>query len=72
LNSDVIFYIHDSFNPSIFTYTKSEFAADGKVIEDDILSYGSFTVGVITDNGQTLLELDLGEDKSFPEEFRRR
>jgi hypothetical protein len=72
LNSDVIFYIHDSFNPSIFTYTKSEFTADGKVIEDDILSYGAFTVGVITDNGQTLLELDLAEDKTFPAEFRKR
>jgi hypothetical protein len=72
LNSDVIFYIHDSFNPSIFTYTKDEFSADGKAVEDDILSYGAFTVGAITDNGKTLLELDLGKDNSFPEDFRDR
>jgi len=71
LNSDVIFYIHDSFSPSIFTYKPEEFK-DGKVIEDEILSYGAFTVGVITDNGKTLLELDLAENKNFPKEFIER
>ncbi len=71
LNSDVIFYIHDSFSPSVFTYKPDEFK-DGKVIEDEILSYGAFTVGVITDNGKTLLELDLAENESFPKEFRKR
>jgi hypothetical protein len=72
LNSDVILYIHDSFNPSIIRYTKSEINKDGKIIEDDILSYGAFTIGVITDNGKTLIELDLAEDNSFPKEFRNR
>ncbi|CAN5423629.1 hypothetical protein BH10BAC2_BH10BAC2_18770 [soil metagenome] len=71
LTSDVIFYIHDSFNPSVFTYTAVEFI-EGKAIENEILSYGAFTVGVITDNGKTMLELDLAEDKSFPKEFRER
>ena len=71
LNTDVIFYIHDSFSPSIFTYKQEEFK-EGKVIEDEILSYGAFTVGVITDNGKTLLELDLAENESFPKEFRER
>jgi hypothetical protein len=71
LNTDVIFYIHDSFSPSIFTYKPEEFN-EGKVIEDEILSYGAFTVGVITDNGKTLLELDLAENESFPKEFRER
>ena len=71
LNTDVIFYIHDSFNPSVFTYKPSEFIG-GKAIEDDILSYGAFTVGVITDNGKTMLELDLSEDKKFPKQFRER
>lgn len=71
LDTDVIFYIHDSFSPSVFSYSPAEFI-DRKAIEDDILSYGAFTVGVITDNGKTLLELDLAEDKRFPEEFRKR
>ena len=71
LNADVIFYIHDSFNPSVFTYKPAEFI-NGKAIEDEILSYGAFTVGVITDNGKTMLELDLSEDKKFPKLFRER
>jgi hypothetical protein len=71
LNTDVVFYIHDSFSPSIFTYKPEEFT-DGKAIEDEILSYGAFTVGVITDNGKTLLELDLAENESFPKQFRER
>ncbi len=71
LDADVIFYIHDSFNPSIFSYTPTEFT-NGKAINDEILSYGAFTVGVITDNGNTLLELDLANDDHFPKDFRER
>lgn len=71
LYADVIFYIHDSFSPSVFTYKPDEFI-EGKVIENEILSYGAFTVGVITDNGKTLLELDLAENENFPKEFRER
>lgn len=71
LDSDVIFYIHDSFSPSVFTYSPKEFK-DGKAVEDEILSYGAFTVGIITDNGQTMLELDLAEDPKFPKKFRER
>ena len=71
LDSEVIYYIHDSFSPSVFTYKPAEFI-DGKAIENDILSYGAFTVGVITDNGKTMLELDLSGDTSFSKEFRER
>jgi hypothetical protein len=71
LTTDVIFYLHDSFSPSIYTIKPAEFK-DGKAVDDEILSYGAFTVGVITDNGKTLLELDLAEDKSFPKLFRER
>ena len=71
LNSDVIFYIHDSFSPSVFTYKPEEFT-EGKAVEDEILSYGAFTAGVLTDNGQTMLELDLAEQKNLPKEFRER
>ncbi|HVF81750.1 MAG TPA: pYEATS domain-containing protein [Flavisolibacter sp.] len=51
LATDVIYYIHDSFSPPVFTYKPEEFTADGKAIENKILSYGAFTVGVVTDNG---------------------
>jgi hypothetical protein len=71
LNTDVIFYIHDSFSPSIFTYRPDKFS-EGKAVEDEILSYGAFTVGVVTDNGKTLLELDLADNENFPKEFRER
>lgn len=68
---DVMFYIHDSFRPSVYPITKNEFV-DGKAVDDDILSYGAFTVGAITDNGETLLELDLSEQPEFPKTFRER
>ncbi len=70
LTTDVIYYIHDSFSPSVFTYKPIEFK-NGKAIEDEILSYGAFTVGVITDNGKTMLELDLAEDKVFQRSLGR-
>jgi len=70
LDSAVIFYLHDTFTPSVFTY-KPETPMK-EIIKDDILSYGAFTVGVVTDNGKTMLELDLSEDKRFPKQFRER
>ena len=70
LNSDVIYYIHDSFSPSVYRIEPSAFK-EGKAISE-ILSYGAFTVGAITDNGSTLLELDLSQDSSFPKIFRER
>lgn len=44
----------------------------GGIAEDKIVSYGAFTIGAETDNGQTRLELDLmdvpGGTRSFYEE----
>jgi hypothetical protein len=71
LNSDVIFYLHDSFRPAVYTIKPDEFV-QGKAIDDEILSYGAFTVGAVTDNGETLLELDLADETGFPPAFRRR
>lgn len=70
LSSEVIFYLHESFTPDFHVIQTSGFV-DGKAI-DRFRSYGAFTVGVVTDNGQTLLELDLAEQKKFPKEFRER
>lgn len=69
--SDVIFYIHDSFSPSVYTIKPDEFV-DGKAYDNEILSYGAFTIGAITDNGETMLELDLSKDERFPKQFRER
>lgn len=71
LNADVVFYIHDSFSPSVYAIKPDEFT-DGKALDDEILSFGAFTVGAIADNGKTLLELDLAEDQRFPRQFRER
>jgi hypothetical protein len=71
LNSDVIFYLHDSFRPAVYTIKPDDFVK-GKAIDDEILSYGAFTIGAVTDNGETLLELDLADDTGFPPAFRRR
>lgn len=71
LDADVVFYLHDSFSPSVYSIKTDEFR-NGKALDDDILSYGAFTVGAITDNGKTMLELDLSADPRFPKEFRER
>jgi len=71
LTDDVIFYIHDSFNPSVYTIKSIEFK-DGKAMDDTITAFGAFTVGAIADQGQTLLELDLADQPEFPKEFRER
>ncbi len=70
LNSEVLIYLHQSFNPDFHIYQPNDFV-DGKAI-DRFKSYGAFTVGVVADNGQTMLELDLSEQKQFPKEFRER
>lgn len=71
LISDVIFFVHDSFSPSVFTIPKARFE-NGKALADPIIAYGAFTVGAMTDNGNTMLELDLSEVNNFPKEFRDR
>jgi hypothetical protein len=63
-NSETIFYIHDSFSPSVLTCKSNE--------TKEMLAYGAFTVGVITDEGRTMLELDLAKDQRFPKDFRDR
>ena len=54
LDTDVVFYLHDSFSPSVYTITPEEFDDEQRAVDDGILSYGAFTVGVITDKGQDL------------------
>ena len=67
LVGEVIFFLHQSFTPSVIKVI----AENGKAVFSDS-AYGAFTVGAVSDDGNTLLELDLAEDRSFPKEFRER
>lgn len=69
--SPVIFFLHDTFDPSVYALYPKEFI-DGKAIDNDIIAWGAFTVGIVTDNGATLLELDLSQIEDFPEDFKSR
>ncbi|WP_336689097.1 MULTISPECIES: YEATS-associated helix-containing protein [unclassified Chryseobacterium] len=63
--SETYFYLHDTFlNP-----VRKVLPINGEVVLEDLLSYGAFTVGVITDFGETILELDLSEG-NFPKKFK--
>lgn len=67
LTGEVIFHIHPTFpNPERIMYAKNG------VAQLDLLSYGSFTVGVECDNRTTQLELDLAELADVPNLFRER
>lgn len=67
LAGEVTFFLHDSFTPSVVTvpvqFGKAVFRSS---------AYGAFTAGAVCDDGNTLLELDLSEDQSFPKEFREK
>ena len=64
LTGKVTFHLHPTFiNP------ERRIEAENGIAKLNMIAYGSFTVGVQTEDG-TKLELDLSEDKSFPEVFR--
>ena len=67
LKQPVQFYIHDTF-PNDKPTVQPE---DG-IAELRLRAWGAFTVGVIADDGETKLELDLADDKRFPSLFRSR
>jgi hypothetical protein len=67
LQDEVVFYLHPSFPNAEETIR----VVDGKA-ENKLISYGAFTVGVVCDNGQTRLELDLSQLEDAPEVFRLR
>ena len=69
LDADVVYYLHNTFRPSVFTIKVAEFQ-DGKAEVEPKTAWGAFTVGVVTDNGDTLLEYDLATDSQFPSAFR--
>lgn len=70
LTDPVLFYIHPTFHPSVFTINPDQFE-EGKAMYK-VVAWGAFTIGCITDKGETMLELDLAENKDFPLLFRQR
>lgn len=66
ITSETYFHLHDTFlNP-----VRKVLPINGEAVLEDLLSYGAFTVGVITDFGETILELDLSEG-NFPKKFKK-
>lgn len=69
LSGDAVFFLHNSFSKIVRIVQ----AQNGIAHLEPLLAYGAFTVGVITDYGKTLLELDLSDSKlGFPKEFIER
>ncbi|MFN8280758.1 MAG: pYEATS domain-containing protein [Saprospiraceae bacterium] len=60
----VTFHLHPTFIKPVRTML-----AENGIAQLHLMAYGAFTVGVMTEDG-TKLELDLAEDRSFPEVFR--
>jgi hypothetical protein len=67
LAGDVQFHLHPTFPKPVQVVTPVGGKATLKV-----MAWGAFTVGAVTDNGRTKLELDLAQDSSFPQVFRSR
>lgn len=67
LSGDVQFFIHDTFINS-----KPLVQASDGVATLHLKAWGAFTVGVLADNGETKLELDLAGLSTAPIEFRNR
>jgi hypothetical protein len=67
LDLPVYFYIHSDFPQNQLRVMPHHSRA-----ELVIRAWGAFTVGVLTDNGDTRLELDLAENNTYPSLFRER
>lgn len=66
LDEEVIFYLHHTIRPSVVTVVPDKGIAETA----PLLTYRAFTAGAVTDNGETLLELDLAEQPALPRAFR--
>jgi hypothetical protein len=67
LDAPVYFYLHSSFPKSRLVVIPQQSRAEIR-----LRAWGAFTVGVLTDDGATRLELDLAADPAFPPLFRSR
>lgn len=68
LESPVLLYVHDTFQ-----YRDNRIildVEDNNVAKEELRAVGSFTVGAVCDNGDTILELDLAELPGVDQEFK--
>jgi hypothetical protein len=65
LTGKVRFYLHPTFG----RWRKYDVAVKNGMAEDDITSWGAFTIGVEADDGNTRLELDLSDVRGGTEKF---
>jgi hypothetical protein len=65
LTGNVRFYLHPTFG----RWKKYDVTVKNGVAEDDITSWGAFTIGVEADGGETRLELDLSDVRGGTEKF---
>jgi hypothetical protein len=65
LTGKVRFYLHPTFG----RWKKYDVTVKNGVAEDDITSWGAFTIGVEADGGETRLELDLSDVRGGTEKF---
>jgi hypothetical protein len=68
LKGAVQFFLHPTFSNSKPVVT----VGPNGIAELNLRAWGAFTVGAVSDNGQTKLELDLAELENAPAEFRSR
>ena len=68
LMADVIFYLHSSFRPCA-RIVKVDPETQIAILED-LPSIGTYTIGAVADNGDTLLEYDLSESPQATKEFK--
>lgn len=68
LSGPVKFFLHDTFDPDTYVVM----ADGGTASLSDVVAWGAFTVGVMCDDGKTMLELDLSELSDAPKKFRDR
>ncbi|WP_298239633.1 pYEATS domain-containing protein [uncultured Bradyrhizobium sp.] len=61
----VEFHLHETFAPSVQPISPVNNQA-----RLTVLAWGAFTVGAVANHGNTLLELDLSADVTFPKAFR--
>jgi ribosomal protein L31 len=67
LTGPVEFHLHPTYTPQV-----QKVASQKGVARLTIYGYGAFTVGVVADDGQTTLELNLASNERFPAVFRSR
>jgi hypothetical protein len=69
--SHVWFFVHDTFSPDVYRIKIDE---KTNRAEMTLTAYGAFTVGAITDRGETLLELNLANSGNViaPKDWQNR